>query len=148
MDRGAGQRGGEREVARDGRADAQLQPRGGRDRAAGARGPPGLGAVTGAGAALWTVIDMGSSCNGVLKVRSAGGRARYQRDGRSPVDRPSSNVVVDLRGGRQSTPRPPSRARTMAAERSGTASLVSTFETWLRTVFGLSTIRREMVRLS
>jgi hypothetical protein len=47
-----------------------------------------------------------------------------------------------------SPPRPASRARIIAAARSGTASLVSTFERWLRTVLGLSTSRRAMVPLS
>jgi hypothetical protein len=36
----------------------------------------------------------------------------------------------------------------MAAERSGSASFVRMLATWLRTVFGLSTSRREIVVLS
>ncbi len=49
---------------------------------------------------------------------------------------------------RRQSPIPASRARTIAVDRSGTPSLVRTFDTWLRTVLGLSTSRREMVALS
>ena len=56
-----------------------------------------------------------------------------------------------LRGRRappEPVPRPAWRASTMACERSAAPILLRTFETWLRTVFGLRTNRPAMVLLS
>src|SRR5581483_8423387 len=67
-------------------------------------------------------------------------------------DLPGDQLLLDRRKGLGrhaggGSPRPASRARRMAAERSVTWSLVRMFETWLRTVLPLTPSRRAIAGL-